>query len=118
MESSEVMLREHAAGVPLRAIAARHGVGSHETVRTAIRRAQRAHLQEMSGRLLLARRSGEMITFESSPDGDEFVMATGYIRWLVNELRELSIRVRVHTWERDGRLVFGLQELPTREGGK
>ena len=114
MEVAEAALREHAAGASLRQIGAKHNV-SHETARVLVQRAAREHLVEVSGRLLLARRSGEYLPIEVPGSGPGLRQGLLYLAWLIAELKELGISVKAHCWEVEHGLVVGLEELPKEE---
>lgn len=106
----EEVLERHFAGTSLREFAEERGC-SPETVGKEIRAAKRAHITQMAGELLLARRTGELVVLVvPGHSGPDFDVAIGYLTMVVHEIEDLGIKLKIHVTNTEAGVAYGLQE--------
>lgn len=103
METAETVDRgkdlfvESLGGATVRQLGREHGF-SHTVAAREVRAGARRHLEDLAGKLLVARRTGERVELLLIPktSGAPLTMACRYIEFVTRELEELTIRTELH----------------------
>lgn len=110
------ILARHFGGATLTEIAEAEGVRSPETARKRLAEAQRAHLLDVAGELLLARRTHEVLWFlVPTADPDDLSAGLAYFSWIVRQLGDHAVRCRIHAVEKPDGLALGIEEVTDAE---
>ncbi len=108
--------RERILGVPLRDLGARHGL-SHEGVRQIAQRSLRREIDRIELDLLAGKATGELVGIPVPLDDDEALdFALAWVRYVLQQLREREVEVRVHARAIDAALVFALEDTSDYSG--
>ena len=112
MPDRTALLEDSLAGVPLREIGKRHKI-SHETVRQHVQKAKRAEVTRMAGELLVNRRTGdiEWLVIPGFSGTLEFDAALAYFVWIVDELSDLGLTLKIHQRSEPAWIVLGLEDV-------
>jgi hypothetical protein len=112
------ILAERISGDTLREIGERHGGLTPEGVRVVVAREGRKQIDELEGRLLLNRKTGDVELYVI-PDhsGPEFDLAIAYFAWSLRELEKRDVQVRVHYRPVDDGVIWGIEDVTDYEGG-
>lgn len=110
MEDTQ-LLQRHFDGRTLSELAVVEGVNSPETIRQRLLKSKRAHITQIAGRLMLARRDGEILWL-AIPGNSSADLHAGlvYVDWLLRELEDVTFRCRVHFASKPDGVAIGLEE--------
>ena len=107
----ETILTERLKGRTLRDLADTTGL-SPEGVRVVVAREGQRQITEIEMALLVNTKTDDLLAFVV-PDhgGPDFDLAMSYLQWVVRELSERGVRVRVHYRPAANGIVLGLEDV-------
>ena len=104
------------AGGTLREVGEKHGGLTPEGVRVVVAREGRRQIDALEMRLLANRQTDHIELFLVPDGGPELGLALDYLRWVLRQLAERGVDVRVHYRPVEGGMAFGLEDT-TNYGG-
>jgi hypothetical protein len=100
---------ERPKGRTLRDLAEENGM-TPEGIRIVVAREGREQIDEIELALLAATNTNEVVAFlVPNHGGKDFDLAVEYVQWVVRELTERGIRVRVHHRDVENGIVLALE---------